>query len=92
MLYNFSVSAKSGSGSNLKMQILLVNSKGKIIGNSELSGFSDAWKKYNVSFKSDFTESKAELRILFTGKGSIDLDMISLFPADTWKDRPGGLT
>jgi alpha-L-arabinofuranosidase len=29
--------------------------------------------------------------IWFEGNGTIDLDMISLFPSDTWKNRPGGM-
>jgi alpha-N-arabinofuranosidase len=28
---------------------------------------------------------------VFEGQGAIDIDMISLFPHDTWKNRPGGL-
>jgi len=31
------------------------------------------------------------MNIWFEGNGSIDLDMISLFPDDTWKNRPEGL-
>jgi len=31
------------------------------------------------------------LAIVLSGKGTMDLDMISLFPQHTWKDRPGGL-
>lgn len=91
MRYNFSVLARVAAGSNLKMKIDLVNLKGDILGSSVLDGFSSDWKKYRASFKSNQAESKALLRILFTGKGTIDLDMISLFPADTWKDRPEGL-
>jgi alpha-L-arabinofuranosidase len=34
---------------------------------------------------------KARLVIWFEGSGVLDLDMISLFPTDTWKGRPGGL-
>jgi len=89
--YNFSVSAKTTTGSDLRMKISLVNSKGEILGSSELTGFSDDWKKYNVSLKSNNTEPKAKLLILLTGKGTMDLDMVSLFPADTWKGRPEGL-
>jgi alpha-L-arabinofuranosidase len=37
------------------------------------------------------TESKARMNIWFEGNGVIDLDMISLFPGDTWKNRPGGM-
>jgi alpha-N-arabinofuranosidase len=89
--YNFSVSARISEGSNLKMKIELISSKGEILGSSDLAGFSGDWKKYNASFRSVQTEPKAMLRILFTGKGTIDLDLVSLFPADTWKGRPNGL-
>lgn len=91
MQYYFSVSARVPDGSNFKMKIDLINSKGEILGGSELAGFTKEWKKYRISFKSNQTEPKALLRILFTGKGTIDLDMVSLFPADTWKGRPNGL-
>jgi alpha-L-arabinofuranosidase len=49
------------------------------------------WKKQAVSFQSNATEPKAKLNIWFEGNGVIDLDMISLFPEDTWKKRPGGM-
>jgi len=31
------------------------------------------------------------LNLIFEGSGVIDIDIISLFPHDTWKNRPGGL-
>ncbi len=89
--YNFSVSARSASGSSLKMKIELVNTKGEILGGTEISGFTSSWKKFQATFKSSTTEPKASLRLIFTGKGNIDIDMVSLFPADTWKGRPNGL-
>ena len=49
------------------------------------------WKKYKASVKATQTDPKAQLRLLFSGKGTIDIDMVSLFPSDTWKGRPGGL-
>jgi alpha-N-arabinofuranosidase len=91
MQYNFSVSAKVSAGSNLKMKLELVNPKGDVLGSAELAGFSSDWKKHSVSFKANQTEPKALLRILFSGKGTADLDMVSLFPSDTWKERPGGM-
>jgi alpha-L-arabinofuranosidase len=91
MQYNFSVSARISAGSNLKMKIDLINLKGDVLGGTELGGFSAEWKKYRLSFKSNLSEPKARLRILFTGKGTIDLDMVSLFPSDTWKGRVEGL-
>jgi alpha-L-arabinofuranosidase len=91
MKYNFSVSVRATAGSDLRMKIELINSNGEVMGGTEFSGFPEEWKKLSASFKSTRTEQKALLRILFTGKGTIDLDMVSLFPSDTWRERPGGL-
>ena len=89
--YNFSVSARNTGGSPLRMRVELVSPNGEILGGTEISGFSSSWRKYQASFRSSETMLKATLRVIFTGKGSIDIDMVSLFPADTWKGRPDGL-
>jgi alpha-N-arabinofuranosidase len=91
MSYHFSVLGRQLEGSNLKMRIELVNSKGEKIGTANLAPDSKNWQKYTVTFTVNATDQKAKLNIWFEGKGSIDLDMISLFPDDTWKNRPGGL-
>ena len=89
--YNFSVFAKISPGSDLKLTIELLDPKGEVIGGSAVEGFSSSWKKYQASFNAARTEAKATLRLIITGKGSLDIDMVSLFPSDTWKGRPGGL-
>jgi alpha-N-arabinofuranosidase len=91
MTYHFSVLARNPKGNPLKMRLELVNSKGVVIGTARLAPESKVWKKYQVDFTSSATDAKAQLNIWFEGNGSIDLDMISLFPDDTWKNRPGGL-
>ncbi len=50
-----------------------------------------SWERDTVSFVATGTAAKAQLFIWFEGRGSIDLDMCSLFPQHTWKQRPGGL-
>jgi alpha-L-arabinofuranosidase len=71
----------------------LVNTKGEVIGSAVAvpTASGEEWKKQSVSFNATATESKAQLKIWFEGTGVIDLDMISLFPEDTWKKRPGGM-
>ena len=91
MNYTFSVLARQQEKSQLKMRIELVNSNGVVIATSNLSPDSKEWKKYTVSLTASATDAKARLNIWFEGNGSCDLDMISLFPYDTWKNRPGGL-
>ena len=89
--YDFSVQALQNTGSNIVINIELVNVKGEKIGGTSVSPKDDQWKKYHASFTATATEPKAKLNIWLNGKGSIDMDMISLFPKDTWKQRPGGL-
>ena len=77
----------------LKLHIELLNAAGNVIGNTTLSpsASGNEWKKEAVSFTATDTAWKGKLNIWFEGSGVIDLDMISLFPADTWKNRPGGM-
>ncbi len=88
--YHFSLWAKAGTG-NLSLNLSLVSSTGKKLAQGSLPISGSTWKKHELSFKASDTEAKAKLVITFQGKGSVDLDMISLFPATTWKNRPGGL-
>ena len=89
--YNFSVWARLPKDSKLRLRVELVNAQGESIGSTTVNPDNSQWKKYTASFISFATDKKAQLNIWFEGKGSVDMDMISLFPEDTWKKRPGGL-
>jgi alpha-L-arabinofuranosidase len=90
--YDFSLMYRRSSP-DLKMHIELVNEKGENIGGTSVSttATGDQWKKISASFTATATVPKASMNIWFEGDGTIDLDMISLFPQDTWKKRPGGM-
>ncbi len=90
--YDFSVLFQT-AGNDIKLYIELLNAKNEIIGSSSMNlkaGTND-WQKQSVGFVANATDSKAKLNIWFEGNGTVDLDMISLFPEDTWKKRPGGM-
>ena len=94
--YNFSVWARlpeGSSSSKIFIELIKPNSMGENHGlaGKELVIDSKEWKKYQVTLKSKITEPKAELRIFLRSKESVDLEHISLFPADTWKGRENGL-
>ncbi|MES2773722.1 MAG: alpha-L-arabinofuranosidase C-terminal domain-containing protein [Bacteroidota bacterium] len=92
MTYDFSVMYRQPAGT-IKMHIELSNSKNENIGSATLITMAtgDKWSKAAIHFDASATEPKAKLKIWFEGDGTIDLDMISLFPRDTWKNRPGGM-
>lgn len=77
----------------IKLQLELLNEKNEVIGKGEIipTSVGDAWHKQEVSFNATATANKGKFRVTFSGEGTIDVDMISLFPSDTWKGRKGGL-
>jgi len=89
--YDFSVLYRLKSP-GMKLHLELINGKGEAIGEGVLTPETKGndWKKISTSFNSTATELKAKFVIWFEGSGIIDLDMISLFPSDTWMNRPGG--
>lgn len=89
--YDFSILARQHEGSSTGLKIALVGEKGAVIGSAKLQPDSKEWKRYTVSFIAKDGVDKARLDVLLDGKGAIDLDMISLFPKDTWKERKNGL-
>jgi alpha-N-arabinofuranosidase len=91
LIYHFTVLTRQSDGSSSKMRIELVNSKGEVIGTAKLMPEAKEWEKLTVCFVAKETEPKAKINIWFEGEGSLDVDMISLFPNDTWKNRPAGL-
>lgn len=91
MAYHFSVLARSYQGSPLKMVLELSNAKGEVIGSGSLMPDSKDWKRYTVDLTASASEPKGKLTLWLEGTGTVDVDMISLFPGDTWKNRTGGL-
>jgi alpha-L-arabinofuranosidase len=87
--YRFSVYARTTGPKSIRAT--LTDGSGHEIGSGKLEGFGDHWKKYETVIRANATEQHAQLNIFVDEKGSLDLDMISLFPLDTWKNRPNGL-
>lgn len=92
LIYDFSVLYRQ-SKEGIKIKIELLDSADHVIGSTLLnpSKVDGKWHNQEVSFKSTKTDKKAKLQIWFEGVGTLDLDMISLFPSDTWMGRKKGL-
>lgn len=87
--YDFSVAAR-GSGSPA-LQVELVDASGKVLASGAVKKLAADWKTEILTLRPKASEAKAQLKVSVTGSGAADLDMVSLFPRDTWKHRPGGL-
>lgn len=91
MGYDFSMLVRQPK-TGTKITLQLKSAAGELIGNASLTpAASEGWERLTASFQATATDPKATLTLAFEGDGTIDLDMISLFPKDTWKNRPGGM-
>jgi alpha-L-arabinofuranosidase len=89
--YRLSLQARAENGFKGPLIVALAGSDGRCYADQQLPAPTDSWQKYECVLKSNGTDPKAHLEIVGAGKGSFYLDMVSLFPARTWKDRPNGL-
>ena len=83
MDYHFSVYARTAGSSQIRVE--LVGSDDEVMTKQQITITGNNWKKYTVTLKSPKTDAKGLMRIYLEGKGSVDLDHVSLFPADAWK-------
>ncbi len=64
---------------------------GTVCGEIQFSDIGKSWKKYEGVIISDTTFDNARLVITAEGQGKLYLDMISLFPQDTFMGRKNGM-
>lgn len=88
--YTFSVKARRADGS-AGLIVQLEDANGGVLGKTKISDMGPQWKKYTSKIRSNATDPKARLSVLADGTGTLDLDLISLFPKDTWQNRENGL-
>jgi alpha-L-arabinofuranosidase len=89
--YNVSFMGAAQSGNISKVKFQLVDEKGGVIGETTISVSGKDWKTYTGQINATKTNAKGQLKITFEGNGVFNMDMISLFPKDTWNGRENGL-
>lgn len=92
--YRFSVWAKAADGAS-KIRVQLIDEstmeEHQQFVSTTLDITSPTWKKYEVVLKSPKTDNKANLRIFLDSSNPVCLEHISLFPVNTFKNRPNGM-
>ena len=87
MHYDFTVYARLHTlqGKEAKFRIELVDEEDRPISKATVTVTSNKWQKYTSTLTSDKTVEKGLLRIFLEGSESVDIDHVSLFPADSWQ-------
>lgn len=89
--YVFSVQIRSADPVASTLNFAVLGQDGQRLGGGAVKGAHTAWQRFERTFRIAATDPKARLSVWITGPGTLDLDMISLFPQRTWKNRPNGL-
>lgn len=87
MHYDFTVYARLHTlqGKEAKFRIELVDEEDRPISKATVTVTSNKWQKHTATLTSDKTIEKGLLRIFLEGSESVDIDHVSLFPADSWQ-------
>ncbi len=89
--YTLSLNARGDKGFSGRLTLTLESSNGVVYAQTKLPKLSRDWKAFHVSLVSSNSDPKARLVIATDKPGVFWLDMVSLFPKNTWKGRANGL-
>jgi len=89
--FNFSLLAKQLSDNPIEMYVSLQDAKGKVLVESKLTINKKDWNKYTTSFTTTEGSDSTQIVLLAVSNGTVALDVISLFPENTFNKRTNGL-
>jgi alpha-N-arabinofuranosidase len=89
--YLFSLQARNTGGAPVNLRVELMSAAGQALAQTRLRNVAGDWKTYRAVLRATATEARAQLKVTVESGGAVDLDMVSLFPKETWKGRAGGL-
>jgi alpha-L-arabinofuranosidase len=89
--FNFSFFVKRLKGEARSVYVSLVSSDGRKLASAKVNVDYGNWRKVSTAFTASDSATAASLEIQPIGAGTLAVDMISLFPSDTFKGRKNGL-
>jgi len=89
--YDFSVRVRRAGPGTRDLTVEIIAPEGAVLAKGRITGLSPRWTLHKETLTPNATHPKAKLRLTLAGEGGAQVDMVSLFPRDTWKNRPVGL-
>ena len=88
--YDFSVFLRNVEGNAKQIRVALVEPQGwgkdpKLLAEATFEAGAANWQKYEAQLTASENSDKAVLQMLVLNPGTVDVDMMSLMPADTYK-------
>jgi alpha-L-arabinofuranosidase len=90
--YNLSFWARAADGFAGSLSATLVTADGAVCCQpAGVKGLTGAWKQFHARLRATGDEAAAKFVLTAAAKGTVWLDLVSLFPAATFKSHPNGL-
>jgi alpha-L-arabinofuranosidase len=90
--YDFSVWARSAEPGGTVLSVRLGDAAGaELAAPLRIRIRGDQWRQYRGSVRARTTSTTGRLGVFAAGTGTVSLDMVSLFPRETYRGRPNGL-
>ncbi|WP_082063445.1 alpha-L-arabinofuranosidase C-terminal domain-containing protein [Draconibacterium sediminis] len=89
--YNFSMFAHQLSENPMELLVSLEDTKGEVLASKTIQTDSGDWKKYTAVLNAEASCDSAFLVVLARSNGALAMDVISLFPEKTFKNRANGM-
>lgn len=89
--YLFSVYARRDTDFSEPVKVTIEGLDGTVHGEAMIVVQSSEWTKYEMTMAANATDHSSRLVIVTKGKGKLYLDMVSLFPEQTFRNRPNGM-
>lgn len=89
--YHLSFFARQLSDAPVELTVGLQNTKAEPLATGTILVASKNWQQYTASFTATTSFDTASLVIMAKNTGRLALDVVSLFPENTFKNRPNGL-
>ena len=89
--YDFSLFARNAGSKSKNIKVRITSPEGKVLGETTINGISNKWKQYKSVITVRETVNNASLEIMPLSVGELAVDMVSLFPQKTFKNRKNGM-
>lgn len=85
--FTFSVYGRSPDAKPPQLEFEVVSADGKRLAGGSIRRFTREWKRFEKTITAIATDPKARLHLWVKGKGTLDLDLVSLLPKKTFKNH-----
>jgi hypothetical protein len=90
-VYDVTIIAKCGGGFLGDLKVQLRSPSGTVLAEGQTTALTTDWQSTSVALTASKTVPNAQLVVLASEPGMVWLDMVSMFPRDTFKNRANGL-